>query len=359
METKNRLTLLIDGNWFLLSRMFVIPKGFARHNSKIAKDAAASELQDMMARSISLMVSRNTVIDNIVIVADGGSWRKDLPIPKQLSDVTYKGNRTSQVELDWDAIYTAFEGFLESARNAGVTVSRGYNIEGDDWMWYWTRRLNADGINTLIWTSDCDLKQLVQVDNRSFTAWYNDKAGLVLPQRCSIPDDPMEYFMNPPFDSDILRKLVTYLRPVEYINPDEIAINKILCGDAGDNIKSVIRYKKGSRTYRFSQKDYNNLITETQISDMPCLVSRFEELADIITKTKKFQPYKFKPSDVLEMLEYNTKLVWLNERTIPDTVITKMAAEEYLVFDTSQLWTNYKVLLPPDSTIEDIFGGAQ
>lgn len=355
---ENNLTLLVDGNWLLMSRIFVISNKFAKKLPEQVLEANQQELHEMLARSISLMLNRNPVIDNIILIADGGSWRKELPIPKQLQDITYKGNRGTREELNWDYIYTAFEDFLEHARSIGITVSRAHNIEGDDWMWYWSRRLNENHINTIIWTSDCDLKQLVQVHNQAFTAWYNDKSGLVLPQECAIPDDPLDFFMNPPFNNNILQYLTTKY-PVSYINPDEIAINKVLCGDAGDNIKSVIRYKKNNRTFRFAQKDYEKLIKETKINTMDKLLKNYLEVAKNITSNKKFQKYHFKTEDIEEMLDYNTKLVWLDEHVIPSTIITQMAAEEYKQFNVGDIRLNYRTLMLTEPDIFDIFADAK
>ena len=358
MEHKNNLTLIVDGNWFLMSRMFVMADKFAKNMPKHAQEASTAELHDMLARSISIMLNKHQVIDNIVVVSDGGSWRKELPIPKQLEGITYKGSRTQEVELDWDLIWNSFNSFLNYLQEIGITVSKGYGIEGDDWAWYWTRRLNENDINTLIWTSDCDLKQLVQIKGTSFTAWYNDKAGLVLPMQCRPSDDPMEYFMNPPFSNSATQWLIGMIKPVSYINPDEIAINKILCGDAGDDIKAVIRYRKGSRTYRFAQKDYEKLINETGISTVPELIKNYVKVAKNITSNPKFEKYHFHQNDVEEMLEYNTKLVWLNEAMIPPTVINKMAAEEYKQIDVLELRNNYRVMVKTEMDMNDIFNDA-
>lgn len=356
---QNKLTLIVDGNWFLMSRMFVISDRFDKTLPKTVLEASRLELQEMLARSISLMLNRNHVIDNLIIVADGGSWRKELPIPDQLEDITYKGNRDMEDKLDWDCILDAFSQFLECAKEQGITVSRGNNIEGDDWAWYWSRRLNEDGINTIIWTSDCDLKQLVQVHNRAFTAWYNDRAGLTLPNECAVPDDPLDFFMNPPFNNDILQELILKLYPVTYINPDEIAINKILCGDAGDNIKSVIRYKKNNRTYRFAPKDYEKLVNEVGLETMDEFLKKSNKVAKNITSNPKFEKYKFKLKDIKEMLEYNTKLVWLNEQVIPTTIITQMAVEKYNQIDVKDIRLNYSLLTPKKLDISSIFADAK
>ena len=144
------------------------------------KEHAKKELHELMAKSISVVLNRFPVIDNIILVTDGGSWRKQLPVPEVIENVTYKGNRTTAKELDWKYIYGALTELSEQCKNLGVTVSNHSSIEGDDWIWYWSRRLNAEGTSCIIWSSDNDLKQLVQTDNNTlaFTAWYNDRNGV-------------------------------------------------------------------------------------------------------------------------------------------------------------------------------------
>ena len=101
----NNCTLLIDGNWLLLSRFSVINKGFDKKNPDYMKEQASLDLQDLLARSINVILNRFPIIDNMIFISDGGSWRKQLPIPKSLNDITYKGNRTTDVEMDWHYIY--------------------------------------------------------------------------------------------------------------------------------------------------------------------------------------------------------------------------------------------------------------
>ena len=361
MTEKNELTLLIDGNWFWMSRMFVLGNLFTKDQPDEAKESAKQALHELMARSIALMLTKNPVIDNVVICADGGSWRKELPIPEQLKDTTYKGNRTEMTDIDWDLAYKTLESFLDYAHEQGVTVSRGYGIEGDDWMWYWTRRLNEDGINTVIWSSDCDLKQLVQLKSNTFTAWYNERAGLCLPEQCKEPDDPMEYFMNPPVINSTIVKLKKNNPEIHYINPDEIAINKILCGDAGDNIMAIIRYKKNNRTYKFAPKDYEKLVNDLGLTTMEQLVTDHESIVNHIVNNPKFATLHLKKEDVDEMLTYNTRLVWLNEAVLPNTVTSKMVEQEYKRIDVNDIKYDFKFLVRPttDVDIESLFAEAQ
>ena len=163
-----------------MSRMSVLIKKFDKNNSNPVKQAASNEFETLLAKSLNVIINQFKDIDNIILMADGGSWRKKLLIPQCLQNTTYKGNRTQAIELDWDYIYKPFNKFFKKCESLGITCCRYEDCEGDDWAWYWSRRLNDDGINCIIWTSDNDIKQLIQYnsDSRAFTAWYNSKNGL-------------------------------------------------------------------------------------------------------------------------------------------------------------------------------------
>lgn len=357
LNMPNKLTILTDGGWLLMSRLFAFEKDFATDNSAAQKRAAAGAFKESLSQSMSRILNQFQDADNIILMSEGGSWRKNLPIPKQLEDTTYKGHREKK-PLDWTAIYKTYNEFSKICEAAGITISCHSAIEGDDWAWYWSRRLNAEGTNVLIWTSDCDLKQLVQVHNNCFTAWYNDKAGLVFPKEMEWPTDPMEAMLNPPFQSRYTSRMIRG-KKVGYINPDLIAINKILCGDAGDNIKSVVRYKKNGRTYRFADSDYKKLIEEMGIDSMEQFLSHKAEIANHIAGSKKFAEQGAQADKILEMIDYNTDLVWLNEAVLPDTVTSAMVQTEYRQFDTDELRRNNTMLTDKSAGMADIFAGVR
>ena len=129
---KNKCTLICDFNWLTISRFSVINKGFDKTLPEHALDEAKEELKDMLAKSINVILNRFPTIDDIVIVADGGSWRKQIPVPEQLKNITYKGNRQADVEMSWDHIWAASSEILENCRKEGITVAQYNNIEGDD-----------------------------------------------------------------------------------------------------------------------------------------------------------------------------------------------------------------------------------
>lgn len=356
---KNKLTLLIDGNWLLMSRMSIMTKGFDKNNSEIVKKQTGDELKELIARSINVMLNRFNEIDNIIFISDGGSWRKQLRIPDTLVNTTYKGNRgASHIELDWDYIYKSFSEVFNHCKELGITCSQYANCEGDDWVWYWSRRLNSEGTHCMIWSSDNDLKQLVQVDpnTQAFTAWYNDKAGLWLNKSMDTSFNDIDFFMQAQYISPILESVKTKVRKkYSYIDPNEIILNKILCGDAGDNIKAVVGFDKGGRHYNFAQKDYKTLVNDLNLNTIDDLLKSYSKVAEYICNMKKFKPYNFNVNEVETMLKYNTKLVWLHEDVIPDTIIVTMNQQEYIQYDINEIRTNFKILIREDDEIRELF----
>lgn len=360
---KNKCTLLIDGNWLLISRFSVMRDLFSTSKSDIELDYATENLKDMMARSINIMINKIPEIDNIIFISDGGSWRKLLPIPEQLNDITYKGNRDDgkTQDISWSHVFKALNELSKSCESRGITTSNHLNIEGDDWIWYWSRRLNADKINCIIWSSDHDLLQLVQNKNSIFTGWYYERSGKSelnfhesLQEETYDPTD-LDFFMKPiQYKPILLENLSKQVNKTIYINPDSIILSKVICGDSGDNIKSVARIVKSGRKYGVGEKDWNKISEELNIYTIQDLIANKQEIAEKISKIKKFQN-KIKSQDILEMIEYNIKLVWLNEEVIPEPIICEMNNQEYKTIDIDYFRNSYKTLLEEDNSIKDLF----
>ena len=57
------------------------------------------------------------------------------------------------------------------------------------------------------------------------------------------------------------------------------------------------------------------------------------------------------------LIDYNTKLVWLDEKVIPDTIIQAMNQVEYKLYDISFIKNNYLILIKQENNIEEVFEG--
>lgn len=357
----NKCTLLIDFNWLTISRFSVMMNKFDKSLPTEFINESKHELKETMARSINVILNRFPCIDNIVIAADGGSWRKSLPIPESLKNTIYKGNRKQAVEYDWDAVFGASNDLLKNCKDLGITCTQFNNIEGDDWIWYWSKRLNADGVHCIIWSIDNDLKQLVQKDNNTgaWTVWYNDKNGLWISDELKDRElNDIDFFMTPTYISPILEMLKKSSKAsVNYVSPSDIILSKIICGDSGDNIKSVFQYEKNGRTYRVSEKEWAKISDKCKVLDINELLNNIRGTAVAIANHSKYKPYKPSIDNIEEMIRYNIKLVWLNEDVIPETLLITMNQQDYKEYDLSYIKSNYKMLVGEDDNIKKLFEG--
>ena len=192
---KSKLTLIIDGNWLMMSRLPVLNGRYADDKTLI------QEVKLLMIKSINVVLRTFPMVDNIMFVSDGGSWRKDEPVPSYMkddtgSDIEYKGNRVQSDEFDWDMIFAEFNNFIEELKSNGVSAFHENGIEGDDWCWYWSRKLNEQGTNVIIWTKDRDITQLVSSDkNGCFTVVWNKDNGVFMKE----DSDLTNFLLNPFF----------------------------------------------------------------------------------------------------------------------------------------------------------------
>ena len=99
-------TLLIDGNYFVFSRLFVLPK--PKNGQKLLGD---DKQKSQFMRKLSIdfaseMRKLKMFVDDVVLTVDSKSWRKDL-----YPDSEYKGTRKQSSNVDWTAVYGVYEEF--------------------------------------------------------------------------------------------------------------------------------------------------------------------------------------------------------------------------------------------------------
>ena len=339
----NRCTLIVDGNWLMMSRL---PASYGQFKSEcpdFIKETACDNLVDSMLSSINVVLHKfEGIVDNMIFVADGYSWRKQLDVPEQLGDIRYKGNRVKTEDMDWTYIYKSLDRISEGLKSNNCTVSRSASAEGDDWMWYWTTRLNAQGVNCIIWSTDNDLKQLIHYDGTAFTAWYNDYNGLFLHKSMEDNlDNDIDFFMQ--FSNNTTYEMLkSAVNNVTYIQPDEIVMNKIICGDSSDNIKSIITTEKNGKTYRITEKAWNQYRSKNHIDTL----SEFFDRKDMIIEDMiHLKDPSLKLEDVYPRFDYNRQLVWLDKTSYPPEVLVQMETDsEYRQFDIDYVLNNYRTM---------------
>lgn len=333
MET----TLVVDGNWLLMSRFFMKRDSFRKEFDDETKESSSEQLADLMAQSISVVLRQfANQITNVIFVSDNISWRKEYPTPPRIG-ADYKGTRTQADTYDWKYIYKSIRLLSNKLDSIGVTTSNAYGVEGDDWCWWWSRKLNAEGINVVLWTSDEDVKQLVQQDpsTGAFTAWYEKNKGVVFNESMKENEtetDDIDFFMTPIHTKNVVMENLKNIMKVSYVNPLNIINKKIYVGDGGDNILPIFTYRKNGKTYKATQKDWEKIISINEglfrDSDWESKLNRLYDRVYTIKYTGK-EEMMTTPSDFVAHAVYNKKMVWLDESQIPANVQAQMISCEY------------------------------
>ena len=311
MENISKLTLIVDGNWLLMSRLSVLNN---RYKDELE---LCQELKLLMLKSMEIVLRQFPSIDNIIFVSDGGSWRNKIQVPKFLEEagIEYKGNREKSDEINWELIFDEFEKFISVLSSTGITVSRENGIEGDDWCWYWSTKLNEENTNCIIWTKDKDLTQLVKTNSDNcFTVWWNKESGLLSENK---PDEELNFLFTFKYDENelIFKELTKNAKNDRCINPKHVILDKIIRGDLGDNIIPILYRKSKTKQFRVASKDipeHLNIHNETEIRQY---IHNLLNSQTYLNKVEKDE------EDIVQHFIYNVKLVELSKTNYPDNIL--------------------------------------
>ena len=169
-------TLVIDGNYFLHSRLFVLPR--PKGKQLLKDEEGKSQLMRKLCIDFASEVRKLTpFVDQIVVAVDSKSWRKDL-----FPTAEYKGTRVADDSVNWSNVFDTYEEWQKILESKGVIIHKVSGAEADDILFGWSTQLNNEGKNCIVWTGDRDLIQLVNYNQATdaYTLWYyNSKRTLL------------------------------------------------------------------------------------------------------------------------------------------------------------------------------------
>lgn len=339
---QNKLTAIIDGNWLLLSRV-----GVMRESLGVGCDPSRGrDLQEFLSVSLSIFLQKFPEVDNLILVSDGGSWRKSL-FP------SYKSSREKSVlgELDWELIWRSWREFRDWVGSCGFLIPSSPETEGDDQVWYWSRHLSSKNISSLIWSSDRDLTQLVLGNLEGWVGWYEDRAGLKvphLPVRDLLYETLYQDFGNAlSYLPQTLTSIQTRLGKsrIEEIDPSLVIFQKVFCGDSSDSIPSVITYLSSfGRKMGVGKRDVERVLEDLGHPTPGDLARDPLPFAKSLLSLPKFKKLRLDPSPVIERLRTNLSLVWLDASQIPTQIRENMEIP-YQVGDLQKISRGIPTLL--------------
>ena len=333
-------TLLIDGNYFVFSRLFVLPKP---KQGKLLDDdkQKAQFMRKLSIDFASEMRKLKMFVDDVVLAVDSKSWRKDL-----FPSAQYKGTRKQNSNVDWTSVYAVYEEFQKIVASKGVTVHQIQGAEADDVIFGWSAALNARGKSCIVWSGDRDLIQLVNYSqtNDAHTLWYyNTKKtlyaykGFEMDMNTSataeISNDDMLFNMGGQsmlrdnYQNDIMDWIKANKIKTEEIDCDEFIFKKILVGDKSDNIQSVVTWQKEMkngklRNYSITDKTADTIwkqyIKEYDNFTIDFLFS--SEAKDILSDIIYRVIGHTNTTLIKTNLTTNIALMLLHNKTIPDPI---------------------------------------
>lgn len=355
------ITLVVDGNYFCYSRLHVLPKpkktSIVVDGKKISTRLLDDKKDmDMFMRKLATDFASEVrkfkgLVSRVVFVSDSKSWRKDF-------NADYKANRKFSDDINMDNVHKVMHDFESILEDRGIIVEKIPGAEGDDIIFAWSTYLNSLGEDCIMWTGDKDLKQLVNYNSatESFSLWYDNTRNRMgvypgFEKWLEQEDDEVELDIFDIKDEDdllgpskkqLIKDLINYSKlQVEKVFCDEFAFIKILTGDKGDNVSSVVLKpsKSGTKSFKISENKAQEILARFKSKNRRFSASYlFNESYknDVVKLIKEVMDIDIRDKDVLEGLERNINLILLHVETIPDAIQRSM-------FDTIKEHHNIRI----------------
>jgi len=315
-----KINIIIDGNYLLYKDLFILKK-----LRRIKQDLNQLLLNDFKK------LTKSFPFDNLYFVSDSreGNWRK-------LEYKEYKGTRVKDETIDWDFVYETYDKFkdeIKEKRNVKFLEMSG--LEGDDFIAYIVRESNKKGYSNIIISSDGDIKQLLEYDlnlkfiNIQWNYKFNDER-VYLPENYQLAVEEISNSVNENiFELDNSGEFVKYVEnlinrtKIKSTSSEEASVCKIIEGDTGDNIPSLIKIKDGkiNPDGRGIGKDGAKTVYKLykEIHPEPININSdefIERLIEVVMYYKKIKGNLFK-EHIKENIIFNRKMTLLNPIYMP------------------------------------------
>lgn len=270
--------------------------------------------------------------DRVILACDAKyPWRHDLY--KDIDGQSYKGNRVKDEDKNWDNIFAAFDDVKSILAERGIIASLIDRAEADDVAAMWKAVLyTSERSNIIFVSSDKDWTQLVDFDelDSCFCMCYNPisnnkgKRNLYMTSAMSDWLDKNEqtdiFFKNYNQTKVNLRNSIANDSKISrvVIDPSQVVLEKVMCGDDGDNVPTFFEYYKNGRKNRVTPLKAKHVFESLNIVDIPNLVAAADNnsLKESLEKEMKYTI----DIDFSERLQRQRSLVELNVYFFPEYI---------------------------------------
>jgi len=361
-------SLLIDGNYFLHSRLFVLPR--KKGQQLLGTQDSQSQLMRKLCIDFASEIRKmSAFVDQVVVAVDAKSWRKDL-----FPDAQYKGTRTHDDSVNWEGVFHVYSEFQSILAKQGVIIHQINGAEADDVLFGWSTQLNNQGKNCIVWTGDRDLIQLVNYNKATdaYSLWYyNSKRRLItfegfedlLNERVTDTMSNEDMLFNMSSTNVLHDKMKQDLSDwvnknkvqLEEVNCDDFIFSKILQGDKSDNIKSVVTWTKTAKSgkiinYSITEKNSYKILDQYKKEEGNFTIDQFfnkdsvDSIVDIIYRVIGKSDRK----EIRARFNQNLDLMLLHFNTIPDPIqkqIYKAVESDFNIEPTFNKLTKMEIIL--------------
>ena len=352
------LNIVIDASGIFYRSLFTVGNYGAEKGEKLLDSRKSQGI--FMRKLATDFCSLIRDIENpsrVIVCLDSSSWRKTVDI----DGGGYKSNREEKRDespINWRIFYELTDKFAAILGQKGYIISRIPGAEGDDLLFFWSRKLNAEGENVVLVTGDRDLLQTIcKNENNTWTVCLdpvNNRKRISLTQEIydmkgSNTNEP-DLFMPDTWSSseDVLDKLISSYE-TNIVHPQDIAVMKVILGDGGDTVPSVVTWpdkKEPEKMRSMTENNYQKILSSSidlQNSTWEDLYEgKFvEEISSVMESLKKISVDR---ETVKKNLKRNCKLVVLSEKVIPEQIQTSFR-ELYKNVPTSIAITNRDAIL--------------
>lgn len=310
-----KISLVCDGNYLLYRSVFIL------HKLK----TLYGDLETLLLNDYNNLIN-GYPFNTIYFISDSKrSWRKNI-YPE------YKGKRKKDDDVDWEFVFDTFDKFKEKIKTRHNCLL--YQIdpfEGDDIIAHIVNENNKEGISNLIISNDGDLHQLLKfsTSDNYINLMYNHKfqdERLYVPENFRIFLKYVEdntvgdiFDMNDDIDFVNYFDKITSRAKITSVNKELSYFKKLVAGDAGDNILSVVKISDDMKGIgdTGAEKVYS-MYKEKYSENIDFDTDEFvNNLCNILSIYKKNKEDDFK-NKVTENIKFSRTLTRLDSKYLPD-----------------------------------------
>ena len=273
--------------------------------------------------------------NRVIIATDSQhAWRKDV-------DPNYKSGREKDPSVNWDNIYKCSDDLLAILAKNGMDVAQVDRAEADDIVALVKETVfkKHPDFNIIVVSADADIRQLIDFnkETKQYCVVYNttgrgknSKRRMYVTQDfkdwIDSPDNCDIFFGNIDIPKSHINEILKKNSIIEVFvdDPNQVVLNKILCGDDGDNVPSFYGFYKNGRWVRITPTKAEKILQLSNSQNVKQLCesvnmfpSIFEKVCKKVIDDLDFEATLYKQRVLVEL---NSELFPEHIREYADTI---------------------------------------